>query len=135
MISRCLKILLLITSLVFTTGFIPIVAIVGPATTIITSGNIYKASAQLIIDQSIKKKTGKNSLTLVKEEMKKSNDKKNFNEDLMKLVEKRIAMTHKELIKQNNQNNQKKFNEELKKLIEKRIVIVQKKLALNKITQ
>ena len=132
MILRCLKILLLITSLVFTTGFIPIVAIVGPATTIITSGNIYKASAQLIIDQSIKKKTGKNSLTLVKEEMKKSNDKKNLNEDLKKLVEKRIAMTHKELIKQ---NNQKKFNEELKKLIEKRIVIVQKKLALNKITQ
>ena len=80
MILRCLKILLLITSLVFTTGFAPIVALVGPATTIIASGNIYKASAQLIIDQSIKKKTVKNSLTLIKEELdKKSQEKSNNN--------------------------------------------------------
>ena len=119
----------------FLSGFLPFASLLGPGVTIVSSGNVYKASVQFVVDRHIKKKTGKNSLTLVKEEMKKSNDKKNFNEDLMKLVEKRIAMTHKELIKQNNQNNQKKFNEELKKLIEKRIVIVQKKLALNKITQ
>ena len=97
MISRCLKILLLITSLVFTTGFIPIVALVGPATTIIASGNIYKASAQLIIDQSIKKKTGKNSLTLVKEEIEKKEAEKNLQKELRLLVEKRIKITRQKL--------------------------------------
>ena len=88
MILRCLKILLLITSLVFTTGFIPIVAIVGPATTIITSG---------IIDQSIKKKTGKNSLTLVKEEIEKKEAEKNLQKELRLLVEKRIKITRQKL--------------------------------------
>ena len=97
MISRGLKILLLITSLVFTTGFIPIVAFVGPATTIISSGNIYKASAQLIIDQSIKKKTGKNSLTLVKEEIEKKEAEKNLQKELRLLVEKRIKITRQKL--------------------------------------
>jgi len=132
MIMKICRIAILITSFMFLSGFLPFASLLGPGVTIVSSGNVYKAGAQFIVDHHIKKKTGKNSLTIVKEEMKKSNDKKNFNEDLMKLVEKRIAMTHKELIKQ---NNQKKFNEELKKLIEKRIVIVQKKLALNKITQ
>ena len=97
MISRCIKILLLITSLVFTAGFVPIVALVGPATTIIASGNIYKASAQLIIDQSIKKKTGKNSLTLVKEEIEKKEAEKNLQKELRLLVEKRIKITRQKL--------------------------------------
>ena len=97
MISRGLKILLLITSLVLTTGFAPIVAFVGPATTIIASGNIYKASAQLIIDQSIKKKTGKNSLTLVKEEIEKKEAEKNLQKELRLLVEKRIKITRQKL--------------------------------------
>ena len=97
MISRCLKILLLITSLVFTTGFAPIVALVGPATTILASGNFYKASAQLIIDQSIKKKTGKNSLTLVKEEIEKKEAEKNLQKELRLLVEKRIKITRQKL--------------------------------------
>ncbi len=97
MISKSLKILLLITSLVFTTGFAPIIAFVGPATTIITSGNIYKASAQLIIDQSIKKKTGKNSLTLVKEEIEKKEAEKNLQKELRLLVEKRIKITRQKL--------------------------------------
>ena len=97
MILKSLKILLLITSLVFTTGFAPIVAFVGPATTVITSGNIYKASAQLIIDQSIKKKTGKNSLTLVKEEIEKKEAEKNLQKELRLLVEKRIKITRQKL--------------------------------------
>ena len=87
----------MITSLVFTAGFTPIVSLLGPATTIIASGNIYKASAQLIIDQSIKKKTGKNSLTLVKEEIEKKEAEKNLQKELRLLVEKRIKITRQKL--------------------------------------
>ena len=71
--------------------------IIGPATTLFTSGNVYKATAQFIIDQSIKKKTGKNSLTLVKEEIEEKQSEKNLNKELRKLVEKRINIAIQKL--------------------------------------
>ena len=78
MIFRVFKIFFIINIFLFTTGFIPIMGLVGPATTIISSGNIYKASAQFIIDQTIKKKTGKHSLTLVKDEIEKKEAEKTY---------------------------------------------------------
>ena len=97
MINRYAKIVLILISFLFTTGFLPFIALVGPATTIFTSGNVYKASAQFIIDQSIKKKTGKNSLTLVKEEIEKQENNRNLNKELRKLVEKRIKIARQKL--------------------------------------
>ncbi len=94
---RFVKIFALLISFFFLTGFIPIFSILGPGLTAITSGNIYKASAQFIIDQSIKKKTGKNSLMLVKQEIDKKNQQNQINEQLRILVEKRIKMTRKKL--------------------------------------
>ena len=121
---KIFKILTIITSFFFLTGFTPILSVIGPGMTILTSGNIYKASAQFIIDQSIKKKTGKSSLTLVKEELDKKNKKNKFNENLKKLVEKRMKITRKKLDDQN-----------LKKLLKKRIKITRAKLNINNITQ
>ena len=97
MLSRYLKIVLILTSFLFTTGFLTFAAIIGPATTLFTSGNVYKATAQFIIDQSIKKKTGKNSLTLVKEEIEEKQSEKNLNKELRKLVEKRINIERQKL--------------------------------------
>tara|TARA_B100001540_G_C15380339_1_gene449779 strand:- start:33 stop:347 length:315 start_codon:yes stop_codon:yes gene_type:complete len=97
MIFRVFKIFFIINIFLFTTGFIPIMGLVGPATTIISSGNIYKASAQFIIDQTIKKKTGKHSLTLVKDEIEKKEAEKNLQKELRLLVEKRIKLTRQKL--------------------------------------
>ena len=94
---KYLKILLLVTSFLFTSGFSPIVGFLAPATTIIASGNIYKASAQFIVDQGIQKKTGKNSLTFVKNEIEKQEIKKNLQKELRLLVEKRIQITRQKL--------------------------------------
>ena len=94
---KYLKILLFITSFLFTTGFAPIVSFLAPVTTIIASGNIYKASAQFIIDQGIQKKTGKNSLSFVKNEIEKQETKKNLQKELRILVEKRIITTRQKL--------------------------------------
>tara|TARA_Y100000591_G_C21670124_1_gene612493 strand:- start:134 stop:448 length:315 start_codon:yes stop_codon:yes gene_type:complete len=94
---RVVKIFTLLISFLFLTGFIPFLSIIGPSFTAFTSGNIYKASAQFIIDQSIKKTTGKNSLTLVKEEIDKKNQQNNLNKELIKLVENNIKMTRKKL--------------------------------------
>ena len=121
---RLFKIFTILLSFLFLTGFTPFVSILGPGVTALTSGNIYKATAQFIIDQSIKKKTGKNSLTLVKEELDKKKNKNEFNEELRNLVEKRIKMTRQKLEEQ-----------ELRKLVKKRIQITRSIINLNNTTQ
>ena len=126
---RLLRILTVILSFFFLTGFVPILSIVGPSVTAITSGNVYKASAQFIINQHIEKETGKNSLTLikealVKEEIENKIQKNSFNEDFIQLVETRIKMTRQKL---DNQN--------LQKLLKKRIEVTRSILNINNITQ
>ena len=129
MTFRLFRILTIVLYFFFLTGFVPILSFVGPGVTVITSGNIYKASAQFIVNQGIERETGKNSLTLIKEKLiKEETDKKiqknNFDEDLRQLVETRIKMTRKKL---DNQN--------LQKLIKKRIRLTRSILNLNNITQ
>ena len=97
MILKFVKTFILLTSFLFLTGFSPLLSVIGPGVTAITSGNIYKASAQFIIDQGIKKKTGKNSLSLVKHEIDKKNQQDKLNKELRQLIEKNIIMTRKKL--------------------------------------
>ena len=126
---RLFRILTIILSFFFLTGFVPILSFVGPGVTVLTSGNIYKASAQYIVNQRIEKETGKNSLTLiketlVKEEVDKNIQKNSFDKDLRQLVETRIKMTRQKL---DNQN--------LQKLLKKRIEVTRSILDLNNFTQ
>ena len=125
---RLFRILTIILSFFFLTGFVPILSFIGPGVTVLTSGNIYKASAQFIVNQSIEKETGKNSLTLIKETLIEETDKKayknSFDEDLRQLVETRIKMARQKL---DNQN--------LQKLLKKRIEVTRSILDLNKTTQ
>ena len=125
---RLFKILTIILSFFFLTGFVPILPFVGPGVTALTSGNIYKASVQFIVNQRIEKETGKNSLTLIKEKLIEETDKKayknSFEEDLRQLVETRIKMTRQKL---DNQN--------LQKLLKKRIEVTRSILNINNTTQ
>ena len=125
---RLFRILTIILSFFFLTGFVPILSFVGPGVTVLTSGNIYKASAQFIVNQRIEKETGKNSLTLIKETLVEETDKKikknSFDEDLRQLVETRIKMTRQKL---DNQN--------LQKLLKKRIEVTRSILNINNTTQ
>ena len=125
---RLFKILTIILSFFFLTGFVPIFSFIGPGVTALTSGNIYKASAQYIVNQRIEKETGKNSLTLIKdtlvEETHKKVKKNSFDDDLRQLIEKRIKMT-----------KQKLDNQNLQKLLKKRIEVTRSILDLNNITQ
>ena len=125
---KLFRILTIILSFFFLTGFVPILSIVGPSVTALTSGNIYKAGVQFMVNQSIEKETGKNSLTLNKETLVDETDKKikknSFDEDLRQLVETRIKMTRQKL---DNQN--------LQKLLKKRIEVTRSILDLNNITR
>ena len=129
MITRLFRIITICISFLFLTGFVPILAFVGPSFTALTSGNVYKASAQFIINQRIEKKTGKNSLTLIKETLVKEEidekiQKNSFNEDLKQLVETRIKITRKKLENQN-----------LQKLVKKQIKVTRSILNLNNTTR
>ena len=125
---RLFRILTIILSFFFLTGFVPILSFVGPGVTALTSGNVYKAGAQYIINQGIEKETGKNSLALIKETLIEETDikikKNSFDEDLRQLVERRIKMTRQKL---DNQN--------LQKLLKKRIEVTRSILDLNNSTQ
>ena len=123
---RLFRICTILLSFFFLTGFVPIMSFVGPSLTVLTSGNVYKASAHFIVNQRIEKETGKNSFTLIKETLvKEEKMKKNsFDEDLRQLVETRIKMTRQKL---DNQN--------LQKLLKKRIEVTRSMLNLNNITQ
>ena len=126
---RLLRILTLILSFFFLTGFVPFFSLVGPSVTALTSGNIYKASAQFIVNQHIEKETGKNSFalikeTLVNEEIDKKIEKNSFDEDLRQLVEPRIKMTRQKL---DNQN--------LQRLLKKRIKVTKSILNINNTNQ
>ncbi len=130
MIFKLLRIFIIFVSFFFLTGFVSVFSIIGSSVTAITSGNLYKAGAQLIINKSIEKETGKNSLTLIKEEINKNlikeeiNKNNSLNEDLRKLVEKRIKITRQKLANQN-----------LQKLVKKRIIVTRSKLDIKNITQ
>ena len=125
---RFFRILAVIVSFFFLSGFVPILSFIGPGVTALTSGNVYKASAQFIVNQRIEKETGKNSLTLIKETLFEDKDKKiktnSFDEDLRQLVERRIKMTR-----------QKLDNHNLQKLLKKRIKVTRSILDLNNTNQ
>ena len=126
---RLFRILTIVLSFFFLTGFLPILSFVGPGVTALTSGNIYKASAQFMLNKQIEKETGKDSLTLiketlVKEEIDKKIPKNSFDDDLRQLVETRIKMTRQKL---DNQN--------LQKLLKKRIEVTRSILNINNTTQ
>ena len=130
MVFKLLRIFTIIVSFFFLTGFVSVFSVLGPGLTVVTSGNLYKAGVQFIINQSIEKETGKSSLTLIKEEINKNlnnkeiNKNDSFNEDLRQLLEKRLKITRQKLENQN-----------LQKLVNKRIIVTRSKLNLNNITQ
>ena len=128
MFLKLLRILTIILSFFFLTGFVSIFSIIGPSFTALTSGNLLKAGTQFIISRSIEKETGKNSLTLIKETLVDETNKKiknnSLDEDLRQLVEARIKMTR-----------QKLHNQNLQKLLKTRIELTRSILNINNTTQ
>ena len=132
MILKLLKLSLFLTSFIFLTGFIPLQAVLGPTITVATSGNLVKATAQLVFDSELKKKTGKSSLSYIKEEVSKNNQQRRINNDFNNLIEKRVKIVHQKLAEQ---NKEKKLNKDFKLLVEKRVKLTHKQLIKQKISQ
>ena len=132
MINKFLKISLFLTSFLFLTGFVPLPAVLGPAITVATSGNLVKATAQLVFDNELKKKTGKSSLNYITEEVSKNNEENRINKDFKNLIEKRVEIAHQKIVQQ---NNEPKIIKDFKLLVENRVELTHKKLVEQKINQ
>ena len=132
MINKFFKIGLILTSFLFLTGFVPLPAVLGPAITVATSGNLFKATAQLVIDNEFKKKTGKSSLNYITEEVSKNNEENRINKDFKNLIEKRVEIAHQKIVQQ---NNEPKIIKDFKLLVEKRVGLTHQKLIKQKINQ
>ena len=125
MILKFLKICLFLMSFMFLTGFVQVASLLGPAFTVASSGNVFKAGAQIIFDNEFKKKTGKSSLGYIKEEVSKNNYKNDINKELKNLVKHRVKITHQKIV---SQNVEKELNKDMILLVEKRIKLTHKRL-------
>ena len=100
MFLKFIRTVTILISFIFLTGFLPLFAFLGPSLTVATSGSVYKASAQLIINKTIKDSTGKNSLTFVREKIEnieKIDNSNYINQELKKIVQRRIEVARKKL--------------------------------------
>ncbi len=129
MILRLFKICVFLTSFMLLAGFVPITTVIGPAVTVVSSGNLAKATAQFFFDNEFKKKTGKSSLVYIKEEVSKNNIQNDINIELRELVKKRVKIAQQKIADQN------KIDKNFKLLVEKRIRLTKKKLDLQNINQ
>lgn len=103
MIFRSIKIVTVLASFFFLTGFLPFVSLLGPSLTVVTSGNVYKAGTQYLFSKTMNTGPGKNSLNLIIEKIdnKEKVKEDNINQQLKNLVEKRIKITKAKLNFQN----------------------------------
>ena len=132
MIFKFLKLCLFLTSFLFLTGFVHLPSVLGPAITAVTSGNLTKATAQLVFDNEFKKKTGKSSLSYITDEVSKNNEENRVNKEFKDLIEQRVKIVHQKLV---DQNNEPKIIKDFKLLVEKRVELTHKKLIQQKINQ
>ena len=73
------------------------VALLGPAITIGTTGNVMQAGVQFGTNQAIKQETGKDALTHITDKVGEDKKKRNFNKNFVRLLESRIKETRKKL--------------------------------------
>ena len=78
-------------------GCIQSTALLGPGITVASTGNIFQAGMQYGANTAIKKETGKDTLTHVKDVVKKDQKKRQFKKDFKELVEKRVLLARKKI--------------------------------------
>jgi hypothetical protein len=91
------KIIIGLLLVCFLNGCVQGTALLGPAITIGTTGNVMQAGIQLGTNQAIKQETGKDAFTHITDAVEEDKRKKNFNKNFVRLLESRIKETRKKL--------------------------------------
>ena len=79
------KIYLLVLISIFLSGCIQSTALLGPGVTIATTGNIMQAGLQYGANSAIKKETGKDALTHLKDAVEEEQDNQKLNKKIINL--------------------------------------------------
>ena len=88
----------------FLTGCFQSSAMVGPAITLASTGNVSQAGLAYITNKAVEKETGMSTtkyVSTILEEKTKKNKNKKINEELMILVQTNFEQTRKKLLLQN----------------------------------
>ena len=98
------KIVLYFCISLFLTGCYQSTAMVGPAITLASTGNVSQAGLAYITNKAVEKETGMSTtkyVSTILEEKTKKNRNKKINEELMILVKTNFEETRKKLLLQN----------------------------------
>ena len=95
---KILNIFFAIFVLIFLSGCIQTTSLLGPGVTIATTGNVFQAGFQYGANTAIKKETGKDVLTHIKDKVDEQNQEKKFYVQLKQLIENRIETTRQKLL-------------------------------------
>ena len=82
-------------------------AMIGPAITLASSGNMSQAGLTFFTNKAVEKETGMDTVSYVSNKIEKQNSKNKLNREFKKLVENNFQKTRKKLI---SQNQYKTFN-------------------------
>ena len=91
------KIIIGLLVVCFLNGCVQSTALLGPAITIGTTGNVMQAGIQLGTNHAIKQETGKDAFTHITDAVEEEKRKKNFNKNFVRLLESRIKKTREKL--------------------------------------
>ena len=94
---KFLKILFILSSLIFLNGCIQATALLGPGLTIATTGNVLQAGFQYGANSVIEKETGKNTFEHFQDAVEDQSKNKKFHKKFTNLIEKKFKLTRKKL--------------------------------------
>ena len=92
------KIYLLVLISMFLTGCIQSTALLGPGVTIATTGNIMQAGFQYGANSAIKKETGKDALTHLKNAVEEEQDNQKLEKKIRNISKKTIDKVKRKLL-------------------------------------
>ena len=95
---KILKTFFVIFILVILSGCIQTTSLLGPGITVATKGNVLQAGLQYGANTALKKETGKDVLTHIKDAVDEKNKEKKLHVKLKELLENRIEITRQKLL-------------------------------------
>ena len=95
---KILKTFFVIFILVILSGCIQTTSLLGPGITVATTGNVLQAGLQYGANTALKKETGKDVLTHIKNAVDEKNEEKKLHVKLKQLIESRIEITRQKLL-------------------------------------
>ena len=98
------KILIYIITGLILSGCAQSTAMIGPALTLVSTGNVSQAGVSFITNKAVKEETGMDTVTLVSKKIEEQNSRTKLKREFKKLVETNFVTTRERLILEDKSN-------------------------------